>query len=139
MLSKNDLHFLQMASLQGQQQVSQSGNPVHKSRGAILVGDNKIIAQASNEHMGGNLYKPESDEKYVATINAELSACGKAIEAGVAPFSNLTIYVSDSPNWYTFKMLVTLGIKRIVHYGPIGNDRITHYAQELGIQIISVG
>lgn len=145
MLNKTDLHFLQMAALQSEKDPKNllshhaDGGPVKKSRGAILVLNNKIVGEGISQHLGGNLYKPDTEERYVATVNAELVAVGEAINKGVAPLTNLTMYISDSPNWYTFKMLVTLGLKRIVHYGPANNDRITHYAQELGVELISVG
>lgn len=90
-------------------------------------------------HLGGNLYKPEvEEEKYVATVNAELVAVGSAIMANQS-IANTTIYTSDAPNWITFKLLVTIGIKRIVFYGPVTNERMTHYARELGIELVPVG
>ena len=85
------------------------------------------------------MYKPEvQEERYIATVNAELVAMGNAITAGIN-LHNVTIYISEVPNWITFKTLVTFGIKRIVHYGPCLNERIKHYSRELGVQLISVG
>jgi deoxycytidylate deaminase len=140
-LTQTDLHFLNMARQAG---VSNSGTTSltpsrNKHRGAIIAQGSERLSSGSSTHLGGNLYKPDTDERYVATVNAEMIALGNLTQKGSPPLSNTTIYISDSPNWYTFKMLVTLGIRRIVHYGPVTNERITHYAQELNIEIISVG
>lgn len=144
-LSQVDLHFLQMSRLVGEQghdaietHSIQHGFGTHK-RGCVIAQGAKKLADGFSTHLGGNLYKPDTDERFVATINAELVAIGNLTQKGSPPLSLATIYVSDCPNWYTFKMIVTLGFKRIIHYGPIMNPRITHYAQELGVEIISVG
>jgi deoxycytidylate deaminase len=144
-LSQVDLHFLKMARLQGEQRPDaietkskQHGSGPHH-RGAVIAQGDKLLSTGFSTHLGGNLYKPQTEERYVATINAELVAIGNLTQKGCPPLTTTTIYISDCPNWYTFKMLITLGIRRIVHYGPVLNERITHYAQELNIQIISVG
>lgn len=143
-LSQIDLHFLQMASSQSEQHAesvvsrSAEGGLTRKGRGAVIAEKDKFKSAGVSTHLGGILYKPDTDERYVATVNAELVAIGKALAIGHANFAVSTIYVSDCPNWFTFKMLVTLGFKRIVHYGPVLNDRIAHYSKELSIEMISV-
>lgn len=144
-LTQTDLHFLNMARLAGEEKVDaietkskQHGVGV-KHRGAIIAQGSEKLSSGFSTHLGGNLYKPNTEERFVATVNAELVAVGNLTMKGSPPLGNATIYVSDCPNWYTFKMLITLGIRRIVHYGPVLNERITHYAQELNIEIISVG
>jgi deoxycytidylate deaminase len=129
--------------MQGQQDpgaVTNLKNPgKRKVRGAVIAEGNKIMSTGTSTHLGGEQYKPQTDERYVATINAENVAIGKAIRTGNAKFENATIYITDCPNWYTFKFLVTVGLRRICHYGPITNPRIAHYAKDLNIEIISVG
>lgn len=129
-----------MARLAGEEGAgTSSSSGKGKHRGAIIAQGSEKLSSGSSTHLGGNLYKPDTEERFVATVNAELVAVGNLTQKGTPPLGNTTIYVSDCPNWYTFKMLVTLGIRRIVHYGPVINERITHYAQELNIEIISVG
>ncbi len=127
-----------MAQIQGQNSAFSK-----KKRGAILAKDNKVVAAGVSSHLnedgatnkGGQL---SENERYVATVNAEVVAIGAAIKAGIF-LSGCTIYVSDCPNWQTFKFLVTLGLKRIIHYGPTLNERIMHYAREMGVEIIGIG
>lgn len=137
-LQQNDLHFLRIAQITGQK----SKFARHR-RGAILVSNNKIIAQGVNSHLDQG--KPDAQvaqiqdaERYVATVNAEMVAIGEAIKANVS-LLNTTMYVSDAPNWITFKNMVVLGIKRIVHYGAVSNERMRHYAKELDVMLIGVG
>lgn len=115
----------------------------HKKRGAVLAKDNKIVATGVNAHLDetGAPAKTKGlgeSERYVATVNAEIIAIGSAVRANVY-LGDLTMYISDPPNWVTFKFIVALGLKRIVHYGTLQSERIKHYAQALGIEILSVG
>lgn len=147
-LSQTDLHFLKMAQLQTQAQAEahKAMDPTKphsvrsvKHRGAVIARGNEKLASGSSSHLGGDLHRPETEERYVATVQAEIVALGNLTSKGAPPLGSTTIYISDCPNWYTFKTLITLGFKRIVHYGPVLNERITHYAAELGIELISVG
>jgi deoxycytidylate deaminase len=139
-----DLNFLKMALQIAEQD---SGHVMHsktntvnrKKRGTVLAKGNQVVSTGISAHLGGNLYKPEvEDEKYIATINSEVVALGSAIRANV-PLFDCTIYSTSAPNWITFKLLITFGIKRIVHYGPVPSERISHYAKELGIMVEGVG
>lgn len=137
-LQQNDLHFLRIAQITGQK----SKFSRHR-RGAVLVSNNKIIAQGVNSHLDqdkadAQVAQIQDTERYVATVNAEMVAIGEAIKSN-ASLLNTTMYVSDAPNWITFKNMVILGIKRIVHYGPISSERMQHYAKELNITLIGVG
>ena len=143
-LSRIDVHFLKMASMVSQQDphaiVSgkfRAGSKKH--RGCIFAKGNKKLVDGVNTHLGGELYKPDTEERYVATVNAEIVALGKAIRAGIAPLAEITSYSTSCPNWFTFKVLVTAGVRRFVHYGATTSERTKHYAQELGVEIIGVG
>jgi deoxycytidylate deaminase len=130
-----------MAAVQSQQDphaIARGETSARKRRGAVIARGNKILATGVSTHLGGELYKPETEERYVATVNAELVALGKCIRNGNAPLSDVSLYASDCPNWYTFKMLITIGIRRIVFFGPASNDRVKH-AKELGVEILAVG
>lgn len=145
-LSQIDLHFLSIAQTAAMGNVNasttQSGQhgALHKKRGCVIAKGNNLIAQGASQHLGGNMFKPEAlEERHAATINAELVALAEALKVGLTPIESASIYISDCPNWITFKMLSTLGFKRIIHGGPCLNDRILHYAKEFGIEMISVG
>lgn len=134
-LSQVDTHFLKMAT--AQTQVAAQGESHNRKRGAILAKNNELVARGISQHLGGDLFKPNDDERYVATVNAELVAIGDAVKANIG-LGDCTLYCTDCPNWYTYKMIVELGIKRIVFYGPVSNERISHYSSELGIEIIPI-
>ncbi len=138
MITKTDLHFLKMSQIQGQQSSFSK-----KKRGAILAKDNRVVAAGVSSHLNEDGASNKSgqlseNERYVATVNAEVVAIGAAIKAGIF-LAGCTIYISDCPNWQTFKFLVTLGLKRIIHYGPTSNDRILHYAREMAVEIMGIG
>lgn len=138
-LSQIDTHFLKMAAMQTEADagaINKKGT-TRARRGAVIARNNELVSKGVSQHLGGNLYKPDDEERYVATVNAEQVALGEAVRAG-QNIGTCTIYCSDCPNWYTFKTIITLGIRRVVHYGPVSNDRISHYARELGIEVISV-
>lgn len=112
-------------------------------RGAVLVKDNKIISQGVNSHLNqgkaeAHIAQMKDTERYVATVNAEMVAIGEAMRKNET-LLNATMYISDEPNWITYKNMVVLGIKRILWYGPITSDRIKHYSQELGVEIQGIG
>lgn len=137
-LTNTDLHFVKLARLQGER-----ASFSHKKRGAVIANQNRIIAVGVNSHLDSGRSQATNganspDERYVATLNAEVVAISSAVRSNT-PLHNATVYISDEPNWVTFKFLVALGIKRIVHYGPTQNEHTKHYAQKLGVEIISVG
>ncbi len=98
------------------------------------------MAQGVNAHLDTAAHiapKQQVDEKYVATVNAEIVAVAAAIQAG-AHLAEVTLYCSAEPNWYVYKTIVTLGIRRVVYYGPSKNDRIKDYSTSLGVEVVVV-
>lgn len=137
-LSRLDTHFLKMAKMQGEK-----SSFSRKKRGCVIAKQNQIVATGVSSHLDTTKTETHTagmgaEEKYVATVNAELVAIGAAVRANIG-IAGATVYTSDCPNWMTFKMIATLGIRRVVHYGPCTNERITHYAKELGIEMLGVG
>lgn len=133
-LTTVDSHFLRMS-----QQLGQKNDQHSSKRGCIITQQNRVVASGVSMHLGGNLFKPEVEsEKYIATVSAEVVAISEAVK-NKAELSQCTCYTSNPPTWPSFKLLVTLGIRRMVCYGPITTQRIQHYAQELGIDFIVVG
>lgn len=144
-LQKIDMHFLKMAQIKASQNpaamagstANQQGGG-HKMRGCVIAKNNQVIGSGTSIHLGGEGYRPTVQERYVATVNAEIVAMGEAIKNNVGNFNEVTCYSTNCPNWYTFKLLVVMGIKRLCFYGPVTNERTTYYAKEIGVDIISV-
>lgn len=144
MLTQLDLHYLKMAKMAGEK-----SQLTHSKRGAIVAKGNSILAQGVNAHLdqaanvkySGAIDGPPppglEGEQYIATITAETVAIAVAIGL-TQNLAEVTMYVSDEPNWVTYKWLITLGIKRLVYYGPAQNERIKTYSQALGVEVIVV-
>ncbi len=128
-----DLHLLNMAKMAGEK--SQFSK---KKRGALIARQNQIIAEGVNSHLDSKSSKIDDNERYIATVNAEIVAVGVAIRKK-EDLGSCTIYCSDEPNWIVFKSLITFGIKRIIHFGPTKSDRIKHYSLQLGVEILGIG
>lgn len=128
-----DLHFLQMARVQGEK--SSFSKAKH---GAVIARGNRVVAVGVNSHLSDGTGQQSDQERYVATLNAEIVAVSSAVRAQEA-LSDVTLYSTQAPNWNTFKTIAAMGLKRILHYSPEAPDRTQHYAKELGIELISVG
>lgn len=136
-LSRIDLHFVKLARMQGER-----SSFSHSKKGAVIAKENKILSTGVSSHLNeGRAVAAQAggeNEQYVATIGAELVAISAAVRSNIS-LNGSTIYLSAEPNWIAFKIIVTMGIKRIAFYGPLTSDRIRHYATELGVEILSVG
>jgi deoxycytidylate deaminase len=147
-LSSVDQNFLKMAqhlgakdprAIESKSAETGGGLTGNLKRGAVIAHGNRIVATGVSMHLGGALYKPEhQSERHIATVSAELVAISEAIKQK-NDLNQVSIYISAPPTWPSFKVLVTLGIKRIVCFGPSENKRIQHYATELGIELLIVG
>jgi len=134
--NRTDEYFLRMAHAEGQK------SPMQKTkRGAIIARGNKILGLGISAHLEqGRAAKIDlpNDEKYVATIRAEIAALGACVRNGIN-LTGATIYVSTQPDWQSFKTITVMGIKRIVFSGPLTSDRIRHYANLLSVDVLAVG
>lgn len=131
MLTQLDTKYLAFAQSQGQRSLSKV------KRGVVLAKGNQILGVGYMTRLDPQ--GSESDEqKHAAVVNAETVAIGSAIQAG-ANVQGATLYGSHVPYWVAFKMLVTIGIKRMVFYGPLENEKINEYSRKLGIELVVVG
>lgn len=134
--NKIDEHFLRMAHSEGAKSPLQ-----HTKRGAIIAKGNKILGMGVSAHLeqgkAPKIQLPE-EERYVATVRAEIAALGACVRNSIN-LNGATIYISTQPDWQSFKAIVVFGIKRIVFSGPTTSDRIRHYANLLGVELLSVG
>lgn len=111
-----------------------------KNVGAVIVRNKTILSTGYNGSVRG---MPHCDEighmmengHCVATIHAEANATLQAARNGVC-IENSEIYITSSPCWSCFKMMVNAGIKKI-YYGEFYRDeRIFETARKLGIDLM---
>ena len=134
MLTRLDTHFLKIAKITGER-----SSFAHSKRGAVLAIQNRIISTGVSSHLEeGKANTNNEEERYVATVSAELMAISNAVKNNTS-ILGATIYLSESPTWISFKIIATMGIKRIVHYGKQDNERVQHYAKLLGMEVLSIG
>ena len=112
-------------------------NVTRHARGAVIAKGNKALGQGRSTHMGGDLDNTDVSDRYTASLNAEIVAMSDFLAKNHGNFVGCTIYCSTPPNWLTWKNVVALGIKRIVHYGPIEDPKVQFYSQKLGVETIS--
>lgn len=133
-LERIDNHFLALAKQHGERSTLS-----HSKRGAVLAKGNQILSIGVNSHLDpAGEGHANDNERYVATVNAEMVAIGSAIQAGLS-LVGATMYSSEEPFWITFKLLITIGIKRVVYYGPSKNNKIRDYSQRMGVEVIVIG
>ena len=110
--------------------------------GAVIVRDNIILSTGYNGSMRGAPHCFDvgcmmENGHCVATIHAEANAIIHAARHGIA-VEGADIYVTASPCWNCFKMIVNAGIKRI-YYGEFYRDERTfEWAEKLGIEMIHI-
>ncbi|NOZ95884.1 MAG: dCMP deaminase family protein [Acidobacteria bacterium] len=114
-----------------------------KHVGAVIVRDKSILSTGYNGSIRG---APHCDEAgclmenghCVRTVHAEANAIVQAARNGVR-LENAEIYVTASPCFNCFKLIVNAGI-RIIYFGEFYRDeRVLQFANELGIELIHLG
>ncbi|RLB48910.1 MAG: deaminase [Deltaproteobacteria bacterium] len=110
-----------------------------KQVGAVIVRDRCILATGYNGSMRGTEHCDEAghmmeDGHCVRTIHAEANAIIQAARHGTS-IEGSDIYITASPCWQCFKMLVNAGIRRIAFGEFYRDERIFRFADELGIEL----
>jgi len=132
-----DVYFMKIA-----RQVSTRSTCDRLHVGAVLVKDKTILSTGYNGSIRGMPHCDEvghmmKDGSCVATIHAEANAIIQSAKNGVT-IDGADLYVTYSPCWKCFKMIVNSGIKR-VFYGTFYRDaHIEKVSQELGVQFKQV-
>ncbi|MBU1240650.1 cytidine/deoxycytidylate deaminase family protein [Myxococcota bacterium] len=107
--------------------------------GAVIVKNNAILSTGYNGSMSGAPHCHDvgcmlENGHCVATIHAEQNAIIHAAKLGI-PMEGSSIYVTASPCWLCFKMIVNSGIEKI-YYGEFYRDERTMlWADKLGISM----
>jgi dCMP deaminase len=111
-----------------------------KNVGAVIVRNRTILSTGYNGSVRGMPHCEEighmmENGHCVATIHAETNAILQAAKNGVN-INDSEIYITASPCWSCFKMMVNAGLSKI-YFGEFYRDeRIFDTAQKLGIELI---
>jgi len=114
-----------------------------KHVGAVIVRDKSILSTGYNGSIRG---APHCDEAgclienghCVRTVHAEANAIVQAARNGVR-LEGAEIYVTASPCFNCFKLIVNAGI-RTIYFGEYYRDeRVLQFAKELDIHMIHLG
>jgi len=73
----------------------------------------------------------------VRTVHAEANAIIQAAKNGVG-IDGSTVYTTASPCWPCFKLIANSGASRIVFGEFYRDNRIFEYAQQIGIELVSL-
>ena len=113
-----------------------------KHVGAVIVRERSILATGYNGSLRGLAHCDDEghlmeDGHCVRTVHAEANAIVQAARNGVR-IEGSTIYVTASPCWGCFRLIVNAGIVRIV-FGEFYRDpKIFEMSQSLGIELVDL-
>lgn len=108
--------------------------------GAVIVRDRTILSTGYNGSIRGLAHCDEEGHMMdgnhcVRTVHAEVNAIAQAAKNGVK-VDGAEIYITASPCWNCFKLLMNAGIKTI-YYGEFYKDeRIFEAAKALDVKLI---
>ena len=113
-----------------------------KHVGAVIVRDKSILSTGYNGSIRGMPHCTEvgcdvENDHCVATVHAEANAIIQAAKHGVC-IEGADIYVTASPCWNCFKLIVNSGIKRIFYGEFYRDDKSLKVAKRCGIKLISM-
>ena len=114
-----------------------------KHVGAVIVRDKTVLSTGYNGSLRGAPHCTEvgclmENDHCVRTVHAEANALVQAAHNGVR-LEGAEIYVTASPCFNCFKLIVNSGI-RTVHYGEFyRDDQVLRFADELGIAMDHLG
>ena len=113
-----------------------------KHVGAVIVRDKSILSTGYNGSIRGMPHCTEvgcdvENDHCVATVHAEANAIIQAAKHGVC-IEGADIYVTASPCWNCFKLIVNSGIKRIFYGEFYRDEKSLKVAKQCGIELISM-
>ena len=113
-----------------------------KHVGAVIVRDKSILSTGYNGSIRGMPHCTEvgcdiENNHCIATVHAEANAIIQAAKHGVC-IENADIYVTASPCWYCFKLIVNSGIRRIFYGEFYRDEKSLIVADQCGIELISM-
>jgi dCMP deaminase len=113
-----------------------------KHVGAVIVRDKTILSTGYNGSIRGLAHCDDvghmmDNGHCVATVHAEANAIIQAAKNGTA-INGADIYVTASPCWNCFKLIVNSGIKRIVFLEFYRDERILTVAEAAGVELLQI-
>jgi len=114
-----------------------------KSVGAVIVRDKTVLSTGYNGSVRGAPHCTDvgclmENDHCVRTVHAEANALVQAAHNGVR-LEGAEIYVTASPCFNCFKLIVNAGI-RTIYYGEFYRDeKVMSFAEELGIRMVNLG
>lgn len=132
-----DKYFMELAHV-----VATRATCDRKHVGAILVRENIILSTGYNGSIRGMSHCDDvghemENDHCVRTVHAETNAIAQAARNGVR-VGGATLYVTASPCWGCFKLVVNAGCCRVVFLEFYRDERIFKAATELGIELIHI-
>jgi len=132
-----DTYFMNIASM-----VASRSTCPRKAVGAVIVKNQAILSTGYNGSMSGAPHCTDvgcmlENDHCVATIHAEANAIIHAARHGI-PMEGATIYVTASPCWGCFKMLINSGVRRICYGEFYREPKILEWAPRLGVELVHV-
>ena len=113
-----------------------------KHVGAVIVRDRIILSTGYNGSVAGQPHCEEvgcmmEDGHCVRTVHSEANAIIQAAKNGVR-IDGAGIYVTASPCWPCFKLIVNSGLKQIIFGEMYRDERITQFAADAGIKLVNM-
>jgi len=113
-----------------------------KAVGAVIVRERTILSTGYNGSVRGMPHCTEAgcdleNGHCVATVHAEANAIIQAARNGVG-INGADIYVTASPCWYCFKLIVNSGITRIFYGEFYRDEKSLRVAQQCGLTLVSM-
>jgi dCMP deaminase len=108
--------------------------------GAVIVKDNLILSTGYNGaskglvHCDDNLHMMKNNH-CVRTVHAEANAIVNAAYNGIS-IKKGTLYVTASPCWDCFKLIINAGIIRVVYDEFYREQRVFDVAKKVGVKMI---
>lgn len=132
-----DTYFMNIATM-----VASRSTCPRKAVGAVIVKNHAILSTGYNGSMSGAPHCTDvgcmiENDHCVATIHAEANAIIHAARHGI-PMEGATIYVTASPCWNCFKMLINSGVRRICYGEFYREPKILEWAPRLGVELVRV-
>jgi len=124
-------------------QVATRSTCPRKHVGAVIVRNKTILSTGYNGSLRGAAHCTDVgclmvDGHCIRTVHAEANALVQAACHGIR-LEGAEIYVTASPCFNCFKLIVNAGI-RTIHYGEFYRDeRVLSFAGELGIEMDHLG
>ena len=140
-----DYYFMQMAQV-----VAGRSTCLRRQVGAVMVKDKQILSTGYNGSPSGLLHCDEvgclrqslnvpSGERHeiCRAVHAEQNALVQAAKHGVA-IAEADLYVTHQPCVLCTKLLINVGIRRVVYTHPYPDQLAVSMAREAGLELVQL-